>query len=348
MNWSFAMAWLLTEITATQINWASVQCLPALSSCISFFKVRQHVVDQTHQKMFLEPWTLWLTWTDGKAECDFVFLLEMRLDMEEISTTAQMTGVSIRLHSSCTNCVFRYKGGDPNGLTSAVVMEKLKAKDIHLMFCRITDRTDKMIAQFARDYNDKCKFELNSKDIFGTGQVIVWSPLRWRTIECLLLGDISLWLPLHFLLGWVWVDEWTALEWSPECISYVHCEESLRSVREWSCYSYPIFKRPQIRASKTATSFRTCFGTSCSSRNTICSSTWLCFERFGWCPTWRDSCSHLYVWWMCWRLQQYNSCQNTSNPPIFAESKHAHNWIQFWRRPCTPSGENTVELKSSV
>ena len=46
-------------------------------------------------------------------------------------------------------------------------MKNLKEKEIHLLFCRITQRTDKMIHEFARHYNDGVKFELTSKDVFG-------------------------------------------------------------------------------------------------------------------------------------------------------------------------------------
>ena len=46
-------------------------------------------------------------------------------------------------------------------------MKDLKEKDIHLLFCRITQKTDMMINEFARHYNDGVKFELKSKDVFG-------------------------------------------------------------------------------------------------------------------------------------------------------------------------------------
>ena len=46
-------------------------------------------------------------------------------------------------------------------------MSDLKEKDIHFLFCRITDITDKMIKEFSKHYNDNVKFELVSKDVFG-------------------------------------------------------------------------------------------------------------------------------------------------------------------------------------
>ena len=63
--------------------------------------------------------------------------------------------------------ISRYPDGDPDGLTASGVMENLKEKDIHLLFCRITPKTDMMINEFARHYNDGVKFELTSKDVFG-------------------------------------------------------------------------------------------------------------------------------------------------------------------------------------
>lgn len=159
---------------AMQTNWESVRCLLALNICISFFRHKEHMADQIYQKTFLEHLMLWLIWMDGKAECDSVCSLETHLDMEEISTTAQMTGLSPYL-TPAVQSVFRYKDKDPHSLTSAIVMEKLKARDIHLMFCRITNRTDKMITEFARHYDNDCGFELVAQDIFGSDQVAVCS-----------------------------------------------------------------------------------------------------------------------------------------------------------------------------
>ena len=50
-------------------------------------------------------------------------------------------------------------------------MSRLKEKDIHLLFCRITHATDKMMQEFVRHYNDDVTFELMWKDVFGNCEV---------------------------------------------------------------------------------------------------------------------------------------------------------------------------------
>ena len=62
---------------------------------------------------------------------------------------------------------YRYPEGDPSGLTVKGVMTKLKLKNIHLLFCKIVNRTDRMISNFAEHYNDKGKFELTTRNVFG-------------------------------------------------------------------------------------------------------------------------------------------------------------------------------------
>ena len=50
-------------------------------------------------------------------------------------------------------------------------MARLKEKDIHLLFCRITHDTDKMMHEFVQHYNDDATFELMWKDVFGNCEV---------------------------------------------------------------------------------------------------------------------------------------------------------------------------------
>ena len=46
-------------------------------------------------------------------------------------------------------------------------MTELKSKNIHLLFCKIVNSTDRMISNLANDYNDKGKFELLTRNVFG-------------------------------------------------------------------------------------------------------------------------------------------------------------------------------------
>ena len=85
---------------------------------------------------------------------------------------AQMTGSGQGLCLFMTEFVFyRHQNGDPNGLATEAVMQKLKDKEIHLLACKITDKTNKMIQHFAKHYNDGVKHELVAKSIFGNQQV---------------------------------------------------------------------------------------------------------------------------------------------------------------------------------
>ena len=78
--------------------------------------------------------------------------------------------------------MIRYPDGDPTGLTASSVMADLKAKEIHLLFCRITHKTDKMVNEFARHYNDGVKFELTLKDVFGDCTVCTSVYLRLNVL----------------------------------------------------------------------------------------------------------------------------------------------------------------------
>jgi len=65
-------------------------------------------------------------------------------------------------------------------------MKELRDRDIHLMFCRITRETDKMISCFEGHYNDNIKHELISKDLFGAEEVSVFGGKQTTTHLCVL------------------------------------------------------------------------------------------------------------------------------------------------------------------